>query len=395
MIKYAARLKALQTSIYSRLDALKEELQQTGKKLINLSIGSPDLPPSREVKEVLSSQALEDRAYAYTLTRGTAGFRQACADWYRYRFGVELDPETEVLPLMGSQDGLTHIFWALIDHGDAALIPDPCYPIYSDGLALAGGRKIPLPLRAENNFLPDLAAVDAKLAAGAKLMILNYPNNPTAAVAPLEFFEQAAEFADKHDIVVCHDAAYTELTFDGFCPPSFLQAGRAREVGVEFHSLSKSFNLAGIRLGFAVGNPEIIKALEMIKSNIDYGTFLPILKAGTAVLHGSGQDTVRKNRQTYRKRRDIWVDGCAAAGWKMARPKGTMFVWAPVPTAQDSLSFVVDLAREAGVLLVPGVAYGRFGEGYVRIGLVQSEADLQEAVDRIGIFLQNKEITFR
>ncbi len=391
-MQFASRLSNLQTSIYSQLAELKTEMEQAGKTLINLSIGSPDLAPPKEVRQVLSEQALDEQAYDYTLTRGTPEFREACAEWYKMRFDVDLNPETEVLPVMGSQDGISHIFWAFIDKGDAALIPDPGYPIYSDGLALAEGKKIPLPLKAENGFLPDLSKLDSKLADEAKLMILNYPNNPTAAVAPASFFEQVAQFAAKHKIVVCHDAAYTELSFDDYRPASFLQAKGAKEVGVEFHSLSKSFNMAGVRLGFVVGNAMVIKALETIKSNIDYGTFRPILQAGTAALLGSGEATIRENQRTYQRRRDIWVDGCASAGWKMPKPKGSMFVWAPVPTEQDSLSFVFELAREAGVILVPGIAFGEHGEGYIRVSLVQNEASLEEAVQRVRLFLQSKKV---
>jgi len=389
-VKFAKRLSALETSIFSQLAELRTELQEAGKSLINLSIGSPDLAPSHEVRQVISDQALNGQAYAYTLTRGTYEFRAACAKWYKERFNVDLDPETEVLPVMGSQDGISHIFWAFIDKGDTAIIPDPGYPIYSDGLALVQGKKIALPLREENGFLPDFSEVDPIVADQAKLLILNYPNNPTAAVAPLSFFEQVVDFATKHDILVCHDAAYTELAYDGYVPSSFLQVAGAKSVGVEFHSLSKTYNLAGIRLGFVVGNAAVIKALETIKSNIDYGTFRPILDAGTTALLGS-RDIILENQETYKKRRDIWVDGCAEAGWEMRRPKGSMFIWAPVPTKQDSLSFVFDLAREAGVLIVPGVAFGAHGEGYVRIGLVQDEKALREAVARVTTFLAKKD----
>lgn len=389
-MRFAARLNILQTSIYSQLAELKRELESSGKDLIDLSIGSPDLSPSYHVRDVISKLSLEDTAYDYTLTRGISEFREACAFWYKKRFDVDLDPETEVLPLMGSQDGLAHIFWAFIDKGDAALIPDPGYPIYSDGLALAEGEKICLPLKEENRYLPDFTAVDPSSASRAKLMILNYPNNPTAAVAGHEFFREVVDFAYKHDIVVCHDAAYTELAFDGYRPVSFLQAEGAKEIGVEFHSLSKTFNMAGVRLGFAVGNPRVLKALETIKSNIDYGTFRPILKAGIAALRGP-QDIISNNQETYKKRRDIWVDGCNDAGWQMAKPKGSMFVWAPVPTDQDSLTFVKDLAVEAGVILVPGIAFGQYGEGYVRVGLVKDETLIQDAVRRIRSFLAEKD----
>lgn len=388
-MNYAARLSSLQTSIFSQLAELKTELEQAGQSLINLSIGSPDLAPSLKVRQTISEMALNEKAYDYTLTRGTAEFREACAKWYKLRFNVDLDPETEVLPVMGSQDGISHIFWAFINKGDTALIPDPGYPIYSDGLALAEGNKLALPLKAENGFLPNFEELDPKLADEAKLMILNYPNNPTAAVAPASFFNQVVQFAEKHNIIVCHDAAYTELSFDNYNPASFLQAEGSKEVGVEFHSLSKTYNMAGVRLGFVVGNRKVIKALETIKSNIDYGTFRPILKAGAVALL-EDRETILLNQKTYQKRRDIWVDGCASAGWQIPKPKGSMFVWAPVPTKQDSLSFVKELAREAGVILVPGIAFGNYGEGYVRVGLVQTETALEEAVNRVKSFLEMK-----
>lgn len=385
-MKLASRLNKLQVSIYSQLAELKAEIAQTGKSLIDLSIGSPDLPPPQEVKELISRQALDDQVYDYTLTRGTAEFREACANWYKRRFNVDLDPETEVLPTMGSQDGLAHIFWALIDKGDSALIPDPGYPIYSDGLTLAEGKIIPLPLLPANNFLPDFSQLSIKQADQAKLMILNYPNNPTTATANLEFFTQVVEFAYKHNIIVCHDAAYTELAYGGIRPVSFLQVDGAKEVGIEFHSLSKSFNMAGVRLGFAVGNSKVIKALETIKTNIDYGSFKPFLKAGALALSNC-QKTIETNCQTYKRRSEIWINGCKEAGWEITQPLATMFIWAPVPTEQDSLSFVMDLARKSGVILVPGAAFGQYGEGYVRIGLVQKEEVLEEAVKRIKTFL--------
>lgn len=390
-MKFATRLESLQTSIYSQLAAMKKDLSQAKKPIIDLSIGSPDLAPPPDVRLILSKMSLDEQSYNYTLTRGTAEFREACAAWYKKRFDVDLDPETEVLPVMGSQDGISHIFWAFINKGDAALIPDPGYPIYSDGLALAEGVKIPLPLKESNQYLPDLSAIRPADALRAKLIILNYPNNPTAAVAPPDFFAELVSFASINDIVVCHDAAYTELAFDGYKPGSFLQADGAKEVGIEFHSLSKTFNMAGARLGFVVGNARVIKALEIIKSNIDYGTFRPILQAGVTALSGESE-TVRRNQDIYKKRRDIWVEGCKSAGWNIVKPKGTMFVWASVPAKQDSFSFVRDLAMEEAVILVPGIAFGLHGEGYVRIGLVQEEERIEEAVVRISSFLKRKHL---
>jgi len=381
------RLDSLGASVFSEMDNLRRELEQAGKHLINLSIGSPDRAPALEIRKILSQAVLDDSQYGYTLTRGTENFRRACAEWYLDRFGVSLNPETEVLPLMGSQDGLAHIFLAYIDPGDIALIPDPGYPIYTAGLMLAGGEKIAVPLLEENGFLPDLRQINPDLARKAKLMFLNYPNNPTAAVAPLSFFEDVVEFAKENDLLICHDAAYSELAFEGYRPVSFLQAQGAKEVGIEFHSVSKTYNLAGARLGFVVGNSDVIRNLSQLKSNIDYGVFRPVLTAGAYAL-SSAQDSIEENRSAYERRRDLLIEGCASAGWAMPTPQGSMFIWAPVPTKQDSFSFAIALAREADVIVVPGVGFGAYGEGYVRIAMVQEESVLQEAVRRIQQFLK-------
>jgi len=385
----AQRLQGLGASVFSEMDDLRRELEAEGRSLINLSIGSPDRAPAEKIRAALSQAVLNGKAYGYTLTRGSLSFRQSCARWYKQRFNVDLDPELEVLPLMGSQDGLAHIFQAYIDLGDTALIPDPGYPIYTAGLLLAGGVKVAVPLTAERGYLPDLAAIPPDVARAAKLMFLNYPNNPTAAVAPLGFFEEVAAFAREYNILVCHDAAYSELAFEGYRPVSFLQARGAKEVGIEFHSLSKTFNVAGLRLGFVVGQAAAVMALTILKSNIDYGVFGPALQVGEIALAGL-EEEVEENRQAYQRRRDILVDGCAAAGWRIPRPQGSMFVWAPVPTAQDSMTFAVDLARQAGIIVVPGIAFGERGEGYVRIGLVQEDEVMHEAVARITEFLGGK-----
>ena len=381
------RLAGLGASVFTEMDNLRRELERAGKNLINLSIGSPDQAPPLEIRNVLSQAVLDGTQYGYTLSRGTETFRAVCAEWYQERFGVTLNPETEVLPLMGSQDGLAHIFLAYIDPGDLALIPDPGYPIYSAGLFLAGGEKIAVPLLEKNGFLPDLQQIDPDVARKAKLMFLNYPNNPTAAVAPLSFFEEVVEFAKEYDLLICHDAAYSELAFDGYRPVSFLQARGAKDVGIEFHSVSKTYNLAGARLGFVVGNADAISNLSQIKSNIDYGVFGPVLKAGAYAL-SFAQGSIEENRSAYQRRRDLWIEGCTLAGWKMSVPQGSMFIWAPVPSKQDSVSFAMDLARKAGVIVVPGVAFGDHGEGYVRVALVQDESVIQEAVLRIQNFLK-------
>ncbi len=384
------RLDSLGASVFSEMDNLKRDLEKAGKHLINLSIGSPDRAPALEIRKILSQATLDESQYGYTLTRGTANFRKVCAEWYLERFGVTLNPETEVLPLMGSQDGLAHIFLAYIDPGDLALIPDPGYPIYTAGLMLAGGEKVSMPLLKENGFLPDLQQINPELARKAKLMFLNYPNNPTAAVAPLSFFEDVVAFAKEYDLLICHDAAYSELAFEGYKPASFLQAQGAKDVGIEFHSISKTYNLAGVRLGFVVGNADVIRNLSQLKANIDYGVFRPVLTAGAYAL-SSAQDSIEENKIAYERRRDLLIEGCGAAGWSLPIPQGSMFIWAPVPSEQDSVSFAIELAREAGVVVVPGLAFGDHGEGYVRIAMVQDESVLQEAVLRIQRFLRKHE----
>lgn len=391
MLIPSKRLDSLGASVFSEMDNLRRELEKAGNHLINLSIGSPDRAPASEIREVLSQAVLEDSQYGYTLTRGTANFRRVCAEWYFERFGVTLNPETEVLPLMGSQDGLAHIFLTYIDPGDLALIPDPGYPIYTAGLMLAGGEKIAMPLLKENGFLPDLWNINPDLARKAKLMFLNYPNNPTAAVAPLSFFEDVVAFAREYDLLICHDAAYSELAFEGYKPVSFLQAQGAKDVGIEFHSISKTYNLAGVRLGFVVGNADVIQNLSQLKANIDYGVFRPVLTAGAYAL-SSAQYSIEDNKIAYERRRDLLIKGCAAAGWNMPSPQGSMFIWAPIPTKQDSVSFAIELAREAGVIVVPGLGFGDHGEGYVRIAMVQEESVLQEAVGRIQRFLDERRL---
>lgn len=387
MLIPSKRLDSLGASVFSEMDNLRRELEKSGKHLINLSIGSPDRAPALEIREILSQAVLEESQYGYTLTRGTANFRRVCAEWYFERFGVTLDPETEVLPLMGSQDGLAHIFLTYIDPGDLALIPDPGYPIYTAGLMLAGGEKVAMPLLKENGFLPDLRKIDPEIARKAKLMFLNYPNNPTAAVASLSFFEDVVKFAQEYDLLICHDAAYSELAFEGYKPVSFLQAQGSKDVGIEFHSISKTYNMAGVRLGFVVGNADVIRNLSKLKANIDYGVFRPVLTAGAYAL-SSAQDSIEENKIAYERRRDLLIEGCAAAGWNLPIPQGSMFIWAPVPTDQDSVSFAIALAREAGVVVVPGLGFGDHGEGYVRIAMVQEESVLQEAVSRIQRFLK-------
>jgi len=383
-LKTSNRLEGLKSAVFAELDKIKEEVAAGGISIIDLGIGSPDRPPMPHIFHALQEAIDNLDNYGYPSSRGTRDLRETISWWYGQRFGVQLDPETEVLVLMGSQDGLGHIPLCLLDPGDVALVPDPGYPIYSAGVTLAGGQVYHMPLKKENQYLPDFDKIPEDIAKRANMMILNYPNNPVAAVADSAFFDRVVEFASRYDIVVCHDVAYSELAFDGYRPPSFLESEGAIKVGVEFHSVSKTYNMAGCRLGFVVGNSEVIEALTRVKSNIDYGVFLPIQMAGISALRGP-QDITRRNAAVYKARRDILVDGLAKTGWVMDKPQATMFVWASLPKGYTSSEkFAEDILRQTGVALVPGVAFGRQGEGYVRIALVQDNSVIEEAVRRIS-----------
>jgi LL-diaminopimelate aminotransferase len=304
------------------------------------------------------------------------------ADWYRRRFGVTLDPETEVLTLIGSKEGTAHMPLAFVNPGETVLVPDPGYPVYAAGTWFAGGECFFMPLRRQNGFLPDLGVIPADVARRAKLMYLNYPNNPTAAVASPAFFRDVVEFARRNDVIVCHDAMYSELRFDDFVPPSFLATPGAKEVGVEFHSLSKTYSMTGWRLGFCVGNPDAVGGLGKIKTNVDSGAFQAIQEAGIAALTGP-QDVPERYRETYQERRDIVVQGLRKLGWEVDVPRATFFVWAPVPTGGDSRAFATRLLEEAGVVVTPGVGFGPSGEGFYRVALTLNADRIAEAMERL------------
>ncbi|OPX87153.1 MAG: LL-diaminopimelate aminotransferase [Pelotomaculum sp. PtaB.Bin104] len=378
----AKRMASLASGIFSEMEERKRKVEARGLEVINIGVGSPDLPPATHIMEALRRAAGLPENYIYPLS-GLPSLRQAVAQWYKKRFNVNLEPAREVLELMGSQDGLAHLAMAYIDRGDIALVPDPGYPIYEFGIRLAGGEIYPMPLLPGNRFLPDFDAIPADVARRAKMMWLNYPNNPTAAIAGNDFFAKAVAFARCYDILICHDVAYAQLAYDGFKPVSFLETPGAKEVGIEFYSLSKTYNMAGCRLGFAVGNAAVLADLALIKSNIDYGVFYAVQEAGVAALSGP-QECVAETAATYQKRRDVLVDGLAGLGWPMPKPQASMFVWAPLPPGyQNSAGFTAELLEKAGVIVIPGVAFGRQGEGYVRIALVRNETILAEAVHRI------------
>lgn len=378
----ASRIENIPPYLFAEVDRKKAQLRARGVDLIDLGVGDPDLPTPSNVVERLSQAARKPEYHRYPDYQGSLEFRRSAAKWFRGRFGVDLDPGREIMALIGSKEGIAHIFWAYVDPGDYTLVTDPGYPVYKTHTILAGGTPYYMPLRPENGYLPDLDAVPTDVAAKATLMFLNYPNNPTAGVADLAFFERAVAFARKYDIVVCHDAAYSEITFDGYVAPSILEIPGARDVAVEFHSLSKPFNMTGWRIGFAVGGSDHIAALGIIKTNTDSGQFTAIQEAAIEALLKSA-DFTEEMRQIYRRRRDLVVDGLQAAGLQAARPLGSFYIWAPVPEGRTSAEFVTMLMEEAGIIVIPGSAYGEAGEGYFRISLTVPDDRLEEAVQRI------------
>jgi LL-diaminopimelate aminotransferase len=386
----SSRLDSLGSAIFAELAGWIREAEQRGLDIINLGIGSPDQPPGRHVIEALGQAVSDPRMYGYPSSAGSVEFRRTAARWMMHRFGVELDPEREVLTLMGSQDGLAHLALAVTEPGDLALLPDPGYPIYAAGLALAGVQPYVLPLREENGFLPRLEDVPREAADKAKLLLLNYPSNPLSAVADLDFFERALAFARRHNLLFVHDLAYSEMAFDGFRPPSVLQIPGAKDVAVEFHSLSKSFNMAGCRIAFVVGNPDAVGALRDLKANIDYGVFEAVQQAGIAALEEDMRGGSPSVASLYERRRDVMAESLAANGWPVEKPKATMFMWAKIPPGWTSRQISREICLNTGVVVVPGDAFGSEGEGYVRIALVQEESRLREAAERIGNFLRRR-----
>jgi LL-diaminopimelate aminotransferase len=380
----AKKLEYLTSSIFTEMANHKHRLMAQGRDIIDLGIGSPDLPPPAHVMEALKESVMQPNVYGYAHQQGFPSLRQAFADWFKQRFnGVELDPINEVLALMGSQDGLAHLPLALLDPGDVALVPDPSYPVFASGIHLASAIAAPMPLLPENGYLPDFSALDPDVVKKAKMMILNYPGNPVPAVADESFFRKAIDFCRENGIVLVHDLAYSELTFDDYRPMSILEIPGAKDVAVEFHSLSKSFSMAGCRIGFIAGNREAVEALARLKSNIDYGVFGSVQHAATVALQGD-QSYTRKMSAVYQERRDVLIDGLRELGWQIEKPKATMFVWAKLPFDMPSKEFALRLVEEAGVVVIPGEAFGQYGHGFVRIALVQPIERLRETVRRIA-----------
>lgn len=383
------KMQKFTTGIFTELANRKHEAIKRGIDIIDLSVGSPDLPPPAIVVDTLVKHAKDITKYGYTL-KGTPEFHEAVCYFYKQRYAVDLDPGEEVLQLMGSQDGLAHLATAIVNPGEYVLVPDPGYPIYEASVSLAGGIIYPMPLTVENNFLPDLDQIPLDVVRKAKMMIISYLGNPVAALADQTFFEKVVKFAKQHNILVIHDFAYSELIFDGHPQISFLSIPGAKEVGVEFNSLSKTFNMAGSRIGYVVGNVEVLKILGTLKSHIDYGVFYPIQKAAEMALT-SDFSILNDQVKEYEVRRDSLVAGLEKVGWHVPRSSATMFIWAKIPDGWRSREFAFQLIEQAGVAVVPGDAFGKQGKGYVRIALVQPADRLSEAAERIQGFFQKNE----
>ncbi len=376
------RLKALPPYLFAEIDRKKKAAIAAGRPVINLGVGDPDTPTPKFIIEAMQKAVEDPATHQYALDRGDARFRETIARWFQKRFGVRLDPATEILPAQGSKETLSHLPLAVMDPGDVGLSPDPGYPVYNSSIRFAGGTVVRFPITADRHYLPDLAAFDPKALGRAKLIYLNYPNNPTAAAAPLEFYEEAIAWARKHNILIAQDAAYSEVYFEE-PPASILEVPGAKDVALEFHSCSKTFNMTGWRVGWVAGNAEAIASLVQIKSNMDNGVFGAIQRAGAAALEGYDRPEIHALRAMYRRRRDVLIRALETAGLEVNRPEATFYVWTTCPKGLDSTTFAARLLEEADIVATPGIGYGPHGEGYVRFALCVDEALLAEAAERI------------
>ena len=384
-ISKAKRLTQLPPYLFAQLDLAKKEAQKSGKEIIDLGVGDPDLPTPSPIIEKLYQAAQESCNHRYPSYQGLFSFRQAVAEWYARRFGVSLDPEEEVLTLIGSKEGIAHLSLGLLNPGDIALVPDPAYPVYRAGVIFAGAHPVRIPLKEQNGFLPVLEDIEEKIARKTRIFFLNYPNNPTAATANIDFFKELIDFATRFRIILCHDLAYSEIAFDGYRPPSILQIEGAKQIAVEFHSLSKTFNMTGWRIGFVVGNRQVIRTLREIKTNIDSGVFQAVQEAGIKALNMDGE-VIEGIKKVYQKRRDLLVMGLKNLGWEIKSPKATFYLWTKVPDSFSSMNFAARLLRECGVVVTPGTGFGPAGKGYIRMALTVEEKKIIRAIERIKNF---------
>ncbi|MEE0965607.1 MAG: aminotransferase class I/II-fold pyridoxal phosphate-dependent enzyme [Bacilli bacterium] len=386
-MEFSDRMNLFGESIFTTLAKMRKERKEKGLNVVDLSIGAPNIAPAKHIMEAISKECLNPTNYLYAISDKDE-LLDAVKQWYKRRYNVELNEKEEIVSLLGSQEGLSHLAMTIINDGDTVLVPNPSYPIFRDGPLLAGAKVVYMPLKKENDYLIDLDSINEEDAKAAKLMIVSYPNNPTCAIANTDFYKRLITFAKKYDIIVLHDNAYSELLFEGV-GHSFLEFDGAKDVGIEFNSLSKTYGLAGARIGFALGNSKVIDKIKTLKSNMDYGMFLPVQTGAIAAITGD-QSCVETTRKAYKHRRDLLVDGCKKIGWEFDSPKGTMFVWAKIPDHfESSEAFVQELFDKTGVLVVPGNAFGSEGEGFVRMALVQDDDVIIEALkvmEESGIF---------
>ncbi len=382
MFKLSKKLQNLPPYLFLEIDRAKRKARAQGRDIIDLGIGDPDQPTPAHIIEKLYQAAKDPLTHTYALDQGMPVLRQRIATWYKRRFNVEIKPESEVLPLIGSKEGIAHFPLAFLNEGDYSLVPDPCYPPYKGGTILAGGKPYLMPLREINGFLPDLKKIPSGILKKAKLIYINYPNNPTSATAEKGFYQDLVNFAKKHKLIVISDLAYSELTFDGYRPPSFFEVEGAKDVAIEFHSLSKTYNMTGWRLGWACGNAELVSALAKVKSNIDSGIFSAIQLAGVAALDGP-QQALKEICQLYQERRDVLVEGLNSLGWEVNAPKATFYVWIKIAKNTNSMKFSSLLLEKANIIVTPGTGFGKNGEGYIRVALTKSKERIKEAIERL------------
>jgi aspartate/methionine/tyrosine aminotransferase len=387
-MQFSQRLESLSANVFADMDRAKAQARAAGRSIIDLSLGSSDLPVASHVTEAIAKAVIDPSTHGYLLFDGTKRFRQTVAHWYERKYGMAINPDLEVLPLIGSQEGTTHLPLAILDPGDYALLLDPGYPSHAGGVYLAGGRVHALPLLAEHNFLPKFGDIPADILAKSRMLVLSYPHNPTAAIAPLEFFQSAVAFCQQHNLLLVHDFPYGDLVFEGTQAPSIFQADPEKSCSIEFFTMSKSYNMGGFRVGYAIGNREAIAALRKIKAVVDFNQYLGILDGAAVALNDDGS-SIATTVETFRERRDVFVTALGSIGWDVPLPGATMYIWAALPErwAASSMAFCQELVAATGVAASPGIGFGPSGEGYVRFALVHPPAVLKEAVNRIAKFL--------
>ncbi|OGX14919.1 MAG: LL-diaminopimelate aminotransferase [Omnitrophica WOR_2 bacterium RBG_13_41_10] len=382
MFKLSKKINSLPPYLFLEIDKAKRKARAEGRDIIDLGVGDPDQPTPKQIIESLCAASQDSKTHCYALDQGMPVLRQAIARWYKNRFGVTLNPETEILPLIGSKEGIAHFPLAFLDEGDYSLVPDPCYPPYKGGTIFSGGRPYLMPLREKNDFLPDLKEIPLNIRKKSRLIYINYPNNPTGATAEKDFYGEVIKFADKNKLVVISDLAYSEMAYDGYKPSSLLEVKGAKEAVIEFHSLSKTYNMTGWRIGWACGNEKLIAALAKVKSNIDSGIFSAIQLAGVTALESPYQ-FIKDMCSIYQERRDVLIAGLKSLGWQVTPPKATFYVWIKIPVNMDSIRFSGMLLEKVNIIVTPGVGFGKYGEGYIRMALTVSKEKIKEAIDRL------------